>query len=129
VSNKPSYKTNDPRGWCGDISRGAALGRPSIQGTLGGKLYLQRVYLCNGGYDKNGTYFGHGDPLYWASSSDGEVDFMLRGEDRDAAKRRVLHDYPDARFFDGPPKEEKEWTRDLRNPHTTASLTRKSSTR
>ena len=26
---RPDYTTNDPKGWCGDPARGAALGRPS----------------------------------------------------------------------------------------------------
>src|SRR5690606_26966366 len=26
----PSYSTNDPKGWCGDPRRGAAMGRPSV---------------------------------------------------------------------------------------------------
>ncbi len=103
-SNGPDYKSNDPRGWCGDPSRGAAMGRPTIQDAPKGapvKLYVRRVRL-NGDYDSNGTYFGGGPgtlPLYWVASADGEIDYMLRAHDRDDAKEQALADYPHARFF------------------------------
>lgn len=103
-NDAPSYKTNDPRGWCGDPSRGAALGRPTIQDadkTAPVKLYVRRVRL-NGDYDSNGTYFGGGPgtlPLYWVADASGEVDFMLRAHDRDDAKEQALAQYPAARFF------------------------------
>ena len=102
MSNAPSYKTNDPRGWGGDPSRGAALGRADICHDTGepmGKLYLRRVRLNLGGYDPNGTYFGHGAPLYWCSDAEGEVDFVLRARDRDEAKTKVLKKLPDATFW------------------------------
>lgn len=71
----PSYKENDPKGWCGDIQRGAALGRPTVQP------------------------FEHGEPLYWVASEDCELDYMLRAKSRRAAKEQILEEYPDARFF------------------------------
>lgn len=98
----PSYKTNDPRGWCGDPSRGAAMGRATIQDApadFAGKLYLRRSYLDNGGYDCNGTYFGIGTPLYWVASEDGEIDYVLRARSRNDAKAQVLATYPKARFY------------------------------
>ena len=95
----PDYKTNDPKGWCGDPRRGAAVGRPSIHSDkVGGKFYLRKVRLDNGGYDPNGTYFGHGQPLYWCTDDD-EVDFMLRASTRDEAKASVREEYPEARFY------------------------------
>ena len=104
-SNGPDYKDNDPRGWCGDPRRGAAMGRPSIHADdrkgYAGKLYLRRVRL-NGDYDSNGTYFGGGPgtlPLFWCASADGEIDFMLRAHGRDDAKEEILADYPLASFF------------------------------
>ena len=99
---KPSYSTNDPKGWCGDPKRGAALGRPSVHeagNDYSGKLYLQRIDLDSGGYDKNGTYFGHGSPLWWYASADGTIDAMLRAHNRDAAKEYVRVRYPKAKFF------------------------------
>lgn len=99
--NKPSYQTNDPKGWCGDIKRGAALGRPTIAGdsSFAGKLYLRHITLDSGGYDRNGTYFGHGARLFWCSDADGNVDRMLRAPNRDAAKSQILELYPQAKFF------------------------------
>lgn len=97
-----SYKANDPKGWGGDPSRGAALGRPSIHDAASSdaiKLHLRRVRLDSGGYDPNGTYFGHGERLYWYASDCGSVDAMLRAPSREAAKARVRALYPKARFF------------------------------
>ena len=101
MDERPSYKTNDPRGWCGDPSRGAALGRPTVKGdaTFAGKLTLHRVHLDQGGYDVNGTYFGAGAPLYWYASDDETIDGMLRASSREDAKRQVRAMYPQARFF------------------------------
>lgn len=102
MSNAPSYKANDPRGWCGDPSRGAAMGRGSYHAedkNAPVKLFLRKVRLDSGGYDSNGTYFGRGLPLYWAASADNEVDYMLRAQSRAAAKALVWKDYPEAYFY------------------------------
>lgn len=93
----PSYKTHDPKGWCGDMSRGAALGRPSVHdGEPEGKMTLRRVHLDPGGYDENGTYFGAGSPLFWYADEGGNVDDVLRARDRVEARELVLVHYPDA---------------------------------
>jgi len=104
---KPSYSTNDPRGWGGDPRRGAALGRSSIRAnepsTFSGKVTLRRVYIDSGGYDPNGTYFGFGAPLYWYAAEDEDgtiiVDDMLRAHSREDAKEQVRAKYPNARFY------------------------------
>ena len=97
----PDYKKWDPVGWCGDRSRGAALGRPTIEDEpkkeYVGKLSLKRSYLNSGGYDKNGTYFGSGAPLYWCANEEGTIDFMLRASDRCEARKKVLKEYPNAK--------------------------------
>lgn len=94
----PNYSTNDPKGWCGDPKRGAALGRPSDhEPGFAGRLRLRRIVLNDGGYDANGTYFGIGAPLYWAASDCGAVDYMLRAPDRAAARAIVLARYPQAK--------------------------------
>lgn len=95
------YKTNDPKGWCGDPKRGAALGRSSILGEkeYDGKLHLRRVKIDNGGYDSNGTYFGIGAPLYWCASEDGSIDEVRRAAGRDEAKAFFKGAYPKARFY------------------------------
>jgi len=91
---------NDPKGWCGDPRRGAAMGRASVTDApkdYDGKIGLRRVYLNTGGYDSNGTYFGHGDPLFWAANEDGDIDFMLRAYNRDKARELVLAKFPKAK--------------------------------
>ena len=96
----PDYSRNDPKGWCGDPSRGAALGRSTITDAppeFADRIYLRRVRLDSGGYDKNGTYFGHDQPLYWAASEDGEIDFMLRASTREGARKQVLEKYSKAK--------------------------------
>lgn len=99
--NMPSYKDNAPKGWGGDPKRGAALGRPTIKGetSYNGKLTLKRTYLNSGGYDRNGTYFGIGAPLYWYASEDGSIDGMLRAQSRATAKSEIRKEYPEARFY------------------------------
>jgi hypothetical protein len=95
----PNYATNDPKGWCGDPTRGAALGRPTIQNApldFAGRVHVRRVRLSNGGYDRNGTYFGIGRPLYWAANEEGDIDFMLRATSRSEARKNVLARYPNA---------------------------------
>lgn len=102
TNGQPSYKTNDPRGWCGDSRRGAAMGRPTIREAspeFSDRLTLRRVHLNSGGYDCNGTYFGTGVPLYWYADADGKIDAMLRATDREDAKRRIADHYPMARFY------------------------------
>lgn len=97
----PNYKDNDPKGWGGDPKRGAALGRPTLKGeaSYNGKLTLKRTYLNSGGYDRNGTYFGIGAPLYWYANEDGSIDGMLRANSRAAAKEEIRKEYPQARFY------------------------------
>lgn len=102
-----TYQDRDPRGWCGDPKRGAALGRSTIQDAPREApvvLHVERIPLDVGGYDPNGTYFGGGAgtrPLYWISAPDeapGEVDFMVRAwSERDARDKALAH-YPNARF-------------------------------
>lgn len=92
------YSRNDQRGWCGDPKRGAAMGRNSDHCPgFAGKLFLRRIRLNQGGYDRNGTYFGWGGPLYWVTSEEGEVDYMLRAINRDSARAMVLVRYPNAK--------------------------------
>lgn len=100
LADKPSYKTNDPKGWCGDPKRGAAMGRPTIDdesADFSGIISLQKVRLDSGGYDPNGTYFGIGNPLYWYANVEGTIDGMLRAETRAQARAQVLAKYPQAR--------------------------------
>jgi len=97
----PNYSDRDPKGWCGDPRRGAALGRTDWrQGEPEGKLTLRHIRLDNGGYDNLGTYWGVGERLYWCADDGGNVDFNFRARDRESAKEYVRETYyPNARFF------------------------------
>lgn len=80
---------------------GAPLGRytgPDYLDTAAGKIYLRRVPLDNGGYDKGGAYWGHGAPLWEALDQDGNGR-IFRASSRDKAKASVLADFPDATFY------------------------------
>lgn len=99
---RSSYKTNAPKGWCGDMKRGVALGRSMILDVpheFSGRLYLRHVPLNTGGYDRFGTYWGLGGRIYWAADVDGLVDVCVRALDRDGAKDQVRILRPHARFF------------------------------
>ncbi len=98
---KPDYKMHDPKGWCGDPRRGAAMGRGAWHAENQDapvKLYLRHISL-NSDYDSNGTYFGGGEPLYWYADAEGEIDCMLRASGREHAKVIIRETYPKATFF------------------------------
>ena len=93
------------RGWMGDPKRGASHGRadrahnPLRDPSLDPKrLYLRRLYLDSGGYDEGGAYWGHSQPLYWATDGAG-VDVFRRAPNRVTAKRLLLEKFPTARFY------------------------------
>ena len=101
-SDYPTYQTHDPKGWCGDPKRGAALGRHSYLGSplFDGKFLLRGIRLDRGGYDCNGTYFGVGQPLFWfASPHEDGIDDVLRATNREDARQQILKRYPKAKFF------------------------------
>jgi len=93
----PDYETFDPRGWCGDPKRGAALGRPTIDdGPPEGVIFIRQVHLDSGGYDPNGTYFGVGEPLFWYADEGENIDGVLRAFGPDQALREVEKKFPGA---------------------------------
>jgi hypothetical protein len=110
----PDYEKNDPRGWCGDPLRGAALGRgPNrVDPDFDGEVTVMRVAMDDegvnaddpgcGAYDHLGTYWGHGPPLYFITSEDGEVEMMLRASDAQAAVRQARKECPAAHFVISP---------------------------
>lgn len=117
---KPSYSTNDPKGWGGDPGRGAALGRPEIHTDgFSGELTLKRIMLDSGGYDPNGTYFGAGLPLYWFASEGGEVDAMLRARDRASVIEAIGKVYPEATI---PLDDSANWIDEFFSAYVTAAL-------
>ncbi len=89
----PEYMDRDPKGWMGDPSRGAALGRinkfPPFNDAPIGRLTLRRIPLNRSGYDRLGTYWGIGEPLYWCADDHGELDWTFRAADRETAKAYV----------------------------------------
>lgn len=100
----PHYSTHDPKGWGGDPARGAALGRATILNIPKEKAVrftLQRIRLNGGGYDRYGTYFGSGAPVYWYAATIGadEVDAVIRADSREHAKRIIRAQYPKAKFY------------------------------
>lgn len=82
-----SYSDNDPKGWCGDPKRGAALGRPTILGQPRGAITVQLSPLDRQGYDRNGTYFGGGGLLFWYHDERGGIDAMERGDSAEAVAK------------------------------------------
>ncbi len=77
------------------------MGRPSINEADPSdavKLYLRHVPIDDG-YDPNGTYFGHGEPLYWYANAAGTIDDVTRARDRGHAKKLIRKEYPKATFF------------------------------
>ena len=106
MNAQPSYKKHDPKGWCGDPKRGAAMGRHSYHpeyefpNLVSVKLTLRKISIDSGGYDPNGTYFGTGfDPIYWYANEECTIDDVLRAPTRTAAKQLVRERYPHAKFY------------------------------
>lgn len=92
--SKPDYQANDPKGWCGDAKRGAALGRPAIHDPdFKGHLHVQEIPLEDG-YDENGTYFGEGRPLYWVANHLYTIDYMIRADDHADVLKQVKEKCP-----------------------------------
>lgn len=80
---------------------GAPVGRytgPDFLDTSAGKVYLRRVPLDQGGYDKGGAYWGIGQPLWEVLDQDGNGTIFRAGS-RDKAKALVQENFPDATFY------------------------------
>ena len=58
------------------------------------RVYLQRVRLNQGGYDRHGNYWGVGAPLYaYEFAGDGETRH-IRAHSREDAKIRIFKLFP-----------------------------------
>lgn len=82
------YEKNDPRGYMYDPTRGAALGRPHRippETDASVRLYASRVQINSQGYDRLGTYWGGGRPLYWVHNEDASVELCIRADSRPEA--------------------------------------------
>lgn len=91
----------DPLGWGGDPSRGAALGRRNRGEDAVRRaekplvLQVARIPLDEGGYDNVGTYWSHEDPLYYLWS---EAEWIAIVE-RPRSWERLLEQYEDHRLI------------------------------
>lgn len=65
------------------------------------KCTLQKIRLNGGGYDRSGSYWGIGAPLYWCCPDTPfpEAEFFLRARDREHAKAVVRARWPKATFY------------------------------
>lgn len=102
MSKKPSYRHHDPKGWCGDPKRGAALGRHAYHEktyTVRSYAVLRRVRINGDGYDPLGTYWGVGAPLWWCATPNYKIDFCLRATTRKEAEANVRRLYPEINFY------------------------------
>lgn len=103
MSRRPSYAHGDLKGWCGDPRRGAALGRGSgswgKSASFSGYAELRRVIIDRQGYDRLGTYWGDGTPLWWCATNDHEIDFCIRSPTRESAEATVRKRYPNIKFY------------------------------
>ena len=62
--------------------------------TYTGRVYVRRERLNNGGYTKDGCYFGVGSPLYYVSDYDGVYSDYFRASCRDEALEKARDIYP-----------------------------------
>jgi hypothetical protein len=96
----PSYRKNDPKGWRGDITRGAALGRKDLPGPTDfrGELFLKQVEMdpVDIAYDILGTYWGTGAPIWWLADLDCEIEHTFRADTYEAARAWAKANYPEA---------------------------------
>lgn len=65
------------------------------------KCTLRKVRLNAGGYDNMGSYWGTGNPLYFAAdeSKPDLPSFYLRARNREHAKQVVVARWPHATFY------------------------------
>lgn len=103
-----NYKKHDPKGWMGDPSRGAAMGRPyicALKPDYSGYIYVREVVLDDGGYDCLGTYFGGSGQLWWCYVESGDLylDMVLRGN-AETTTVELKKKFPNARVCFAPEK-------------------------
>ncbi len=97
--SNPSYDKRTPRGWMGDPQRGAAMGRSDKHGDadFAGDIILRPVALVeDDAYDRFGTYWDVGAPLFWYASRDNSIDACIRCATIGDARFRVQFKYPHA---------------------------------
>ena len=83
-------------------SRGAPMGRQSDIYTKPVRLYLQKMDMVDGGYDRGGAYWGmafDGNEMYVAADSQQYVMVFVRAKSRADAKADVKEYVPKAMFY------------------------------
>jgi hypothetical protein len=63
-----------------------------------GKVSVTRERLNQGGYTRDGVYFGIGQPLYFMQDEDGVFDAYFRASNRTEAVEIARERYPNARI-------------------------------
>jgi hypothetical protein len=98
--------TPPDRGYMGDRSRGASMGRfnAGLEYDVldnAAPFHLVRIPLDSGGYDRGGVYWGHDarERLYGYVGPLTDIRGFVRARSRGGAKAAVRLTYPRARFF------------------------------
>lgn len=101
--NRPE---DDAGGYNGDWSRGAPLGRPTLDGGFtvidNAPPFILRKVRLNGDYDQGGAYWGsnsRGSILYYFEGPVSDISGYVREANREAAKAAVRELHPKARFY------------------------------
>lgn len=63
-----------------------------------GKVSLRKERLNQGGYTRDGVYFGCGEPLYFVQDEDGIYDDYFRASCREEAIEKAREIYPLAKI-------------------------------
>jgi hypothetical protein len=115
------YALHDPKGFCGDPRRGAAMGRSCYQDhpdDYSGPIRIRHIKIGSQGYDCLGTYFGHPPDStrpYWVASPDCKIDYVILASSRSAAEKDARARWPNARIHKTPPSSR-------RHKHSLASV-------
>ena len=81
------------------VCTGSQMGRPDVGSLLTHpKLRLQRLPFVDGCYDRWGAYWG-GPANVWCAWDEEGTRLFRRGDSRDEVKRKILAEYPHARFY------------------------------
>ncbi len=76
-----------------DCSRGAPMGRRTIEDNPNATVVLFRMRMVDECYDVAGAYWGSGTPIY-AAIGEG-FQYFVRAKNLDEAKTEILNQYPD----------------------------------
>lgn len=81
---------------------GAPMGRRYDKlDAVKGRVHLQSVPFVDGCYDQGGAYWGSPANLWcaWGESEDEQLVTFLRAPSREAAKSKLLAEYPELKFY------------------------------